>query len=349
MSEIRSALTLRPDLGESPVWHREEAALYWVDVRKGMWELLGGQSWSLITPGRQGLSPMPGDIFFSQDVDTNYQMGLTWQRTPGFRFIVHGSDTVTAGVALENPLQYVGGAVVLPKAFPVGEVDTGSGGSAVGSASPTPNVYPDIIGKIAFDPKTGKGTHQHIDGAILIRGFKTYNPTTDATFSSTGFSGSVNVVLEPVKNFKVVALNYWSKGGGRIIANTATPDFIVNPDFSLSLVHAFDGIYGAEITAPKTTLYGYYSMDKIDKNVTVDADGKTPIGYGIDGSQSANNKIYETTIGITQTFFKDAKIGGLQLMIQYSYLKRTPFSVPVGTPGDAKMNMVYVNFRYILP
>ena len=34
MSEIRSALSLRPDLGESPVWHRGEGALYWVDVRK---------------------------------------------------------------------------------------------------------------------------------------------------------------------------------------------------------------------------------------------------------------------------------------------------------------------------
>jgi len=34
MSEVRSVLSLRPDLGESPVWSREEAALYWVDVRK---------------------------------------------------------------------------------------------------------------------------------------------------------------------------------------------------------------------------------------------------------------------------------------------------------------------------
>jgi hypothetical protein len=36
-------------------------------------------------------------------------------------------------------------------------------------------------------------------------------------------------------------------------------------------------------------------------------------------------------------------------MVQYSNLKRTPFSVPTGTPTDAKMNMVYVNVRYLLP
>ena len=38
--------------------------LYWVDVRKGQWEVLGGQTWSLITPGRTGISPIPGDLFY---------------------------------------------------------------------------------------------------------------------------------------------------------------------------------------------------------------------------------------------------------------------------------------------
>ena len=57
----------------------------------------------------------------------------------------------------------------------------------------------------------------------------------------------------------------------------------------------------------------------------------------------------ETTVGITQTFFRDPKIGGMQLMVQYSNVQRTPFSVPAGTSSDAKLNMVYVNVRYVLP
>jgi hypothetical protein len=321
--------------------------LYWVQYQQGKFEFLGGQSWSFLVPNRNGLSPAPGDLFYSQDVDTNYQMGLTWGRTPGFRFIVHASDAVSAGVALENPQQYVGGAVVLPKAFTTAEVDTGSGSSAVGSSSPTPNPYPDIIAKIALDPKTG-GTHQHIDAAVLVRGFKTYNAGTDASFTKTGYGGSVNAVVEPVKNFRLIATNFFSKGGGRYIANTGTPDFIVNPDFSLSLVRSWSGIYGTEITAKNTLLYGYYSLDRINQNTTFDADGQTLIGYGIAG-QAANHKIDEATVGLTQTFFRDPKIGGMQLMIQYSHLKRTPFSVPAGTPSDAKLNMVYVNVRYLLP
>ncbi|HWF84263.1 MAG TPA: hypothetical protein VG222_05435, partial [Vicinamibacterales bacterium] len=130
--------------------------LYWAQYQQGKFEFLAGQSWSMLTPNRNGLSPMPGDIFYGQDVDTNYQMGLIWGRTTQFRFIAHATDTFTAGVSLENPQQYTGGAVVLPTGFNAAQVDTGSGGSAVGSSSSTPNMYPDVIGKIAFDPKTGK-------------------------------------------------------------------------------------------------------------------------------------------------------------------------------------------------
>ena len=68
---------------------------------------------------------MPGDIFYSQDVDTNYQMGLTWGRTLQYRFIAHPSDVVAAGVSIENPEQYVGSGVVLPASFPAAEVDNG--------------------------------------------------------------------------------------------------------------------------------------------------------------------------------------------------------------------------------
>ena len=50
--------------------------LFWIDVRKDQWEILGGQSWSMLTPNRKGISALPGDIFFSQVVDVNYMIGL---------------------------------------------------------------------------------------------------------------------------------------------------------------------------------------------------------------------------------------------------------------------------------
>lgn len=322
--------------------------LYWAQYTQGKFEFLAGQSWSLLVPGRNGISPMPGDLFYTQNVDTNYQMGLIWQRVPGVRFALHPNNTVALAVAAENPEQYVGGAVVLPKAFPAFEVDTGSGSSAVGTASPTPNLYPDITGKIAFDPHTGS-SHQHVDAAVMLSGFKTYNPSTNESFTKNGVSGSLNAILEATKNVHFIATNFFSNGGGRQIANTGTPDFIVNADFSLSLVQAFAGIYGAEVAAKKSLIYGYYSIDRINQRTALDADGTTQIGYGITGSQAANRTIQESTLGLTQTIFRDPNIGGLQLMFQASYLTRTPFSVPVGTPASAHLKMLYVNVRYLLP
>jgi hypothetical protein len=84
--------------------------LIWVDVRRKKLEFLAGQSWSLLTPNRAGLSPLPGDIFLGQSVDTNYLLGLTWSRNPQFRFVYHANDTITLGWSLEASEQYGGGA-----------------------------------------------------------------------------------------------------------------------------------------------------------------------------------------------------------------------------------------------
>ena len=73
----------------------------------------------MMTPGRKGISPLPSDIFYSQNMDTNYQVGLSWTRAPQFRFVYHASDVVSLGFALEQAEQYGGGSggggsIVLP-------------------------------------------------------------------------------------------------------------------------------------------------------------------------------------------------------------------------------------------
>src|SRR5579871_2200929 len=98
--------------------------LFWVDVRKGKLEFLAGQSWSMLTPNRRGISALPGDLFYSQTVDVNYMAGLTWTRQPGFRVLYHPSNTVTFGFSAENPEQYIGGSaggstITLPAAAPL--------------------------------------------------------------------------------------------------------------------------------------------------------------------------------------------------------------------------------------
>jgi hypothetical protein len=323
--------------------------LYWVDVRKDKVELFGGQSWSMLTPNRKGLSALPGDLFYSQDIDVNYQNGLVWSRNPQFRFIVHPTEKVAMGLSLENPEQYIGGSgggglITLPAALATPYANQLNNGNTTLSV---PDVHPDIIGKIALDPSS----RAHVEVAGVFRTFRVYNPLSTTHYTANGFGGSFNVNFELAKGFRVVSNNYWSDGGGRWIFGLA-PDVIVRPDGSLSPVHAGSTVDGFELSVKHTLLYAYYGGTFIRRDVAVDASGKSPVlvGYGYSGSPNSQNRaVHEPTFGLTQTFWRDPRWGALQLMLQYSYVLRYPWFVAGGAPKDAHASMVFVNLRYLLP
>src|SRR5262249_38370045 len=133
--------------------------LFWVDMRKSKYEFLVGQSWSMLTPNRKGISALPSDLFYSQVVDVNYVVGLTWTRQPGMRFIYHPTAKMAIGPSAENPDQYIGGSgggptVTLP-APP--SFLSGLGGTQLDNATNVqtiPNLHPDFIAKLAFDPNS---------------------------------------------------------------------------------------------------------------------------------------------------------------------------------------------------
>lgn len=321
--------------------------LYWVDVARGKFEFLGGQSWSLLTPGRSGISPMPSDIFYTQDMDTNYQAGLTWARQMQFRFVYHASPQVTAALSLENPQQYTGAGVTLPPLLTAmaNEVDNGANTTA-------PNAFPDVVGKLAFDPHIG-GKHMHVEVAGLLSTFKTYNPATNSTASAAGGGGSFNFNLELFKDFHWVGSSFYSSGGGRYIFGLA-PDFIIRGDGSPSPVRAASGISGFEYQAtPQTMLYGYYGGIAIGRNTALaltSTGAYAPVGYGYPGLSSNNNRaIQEGTFGVIQTFWKNEQYGALQLITQYSYLTRAPWYVAPGSPRSANLSEAYADIRYVLP
>ena len=174
-----------------------------------------------MTPNRVGISPMPGDIFYSQDMDTNYQVGLVWLRTPGVRLVYHPTDNVAWGFALEDPEQYTGGLVTFPAGFNTAQVDDAGGNTK------TPNKAPDIESKLAFDTHpNGGGRNFHIEVAGIYRAFRLNTPGL-GNVTKSGGGGSVNVNLELTKGFHLIANTFWSDGGGRYIFQLA-PDFAVN-------------------------------------------------------------------------------------------------------------------------
>lgn len=320
--------------------------LYWVDVAKNQWEVLAGQTWSLITPGRTGISPLPANLFYTQDIDVNYQAGLVWGRIPEFRIVYHPSDKAAIALALDNPEQYVGGSSGGPvPTFPAA-LTTYAGGELNNGTTTTgvPNVAPDVIVKLAFDPVK----QAHIEVGGVERNFKVWNPNNQQHYSAQGAGGFLNMNFEVVKGLRLITNNYWSDGGGRYIFGQA-PDLIARADGSLSLIHSGSTVTGFEFAQKNTAVYAYYGGIYVGRDSALDTNGK-PVGYGYAGSASSNNRaIQEATFGVTQTIWRDPRYGALQLMFQYSYLQRNPWSVATGQPSNASVNMAFWNLRYLLP
>lgn len=325
--------------------------LYWVDLRKGKFEFLAGQSWSLMTPNRKGISPLPGDLFYSQDMDVNYQAGLVWSRVGGYRLGFHPSDKVAFGLAFENSEPYIGGgnggsAVTLPSAFSAQAGAELNNGSSVISA---PALMPDISVKLAFDPTSR--FHAEIAGVLVAD--KIANPTGVATLTpfatntAVGGGGSVNLNAEVVKNVRFILNTFWSDGAGRYIFGQA-PDFMIRSNGDISLIHSASTVTGFEATAGKALLFGYYGGIYIPQDISYDTNG-SKIGYGMLTSDGQNRAIQEVTFGSNITLMRDPKWGAVNLIFQYSYVQRNPWLAAAGAPTNAHLNMGFFDVRYTLP
>ncbi len=321
---------------------------YYVDVRRGFWEVLGGQAWSMILPNRRGMSPLPADLFYTQVVDVNYTNGLFWGRIPGFRFIGHPTKTVAFGIALENSTQYFGGSggggvPTLPAAFATNyntQID-----NSVNNDRSIANVHPDIIAKITVDPSS----RFHFELGGVESSVRLFNPNTQQYFTKGGGGVSLTLNGEIVKNFRVITANYYNDGAGRYLFGAA-PNFIVRADGSPSLVHSASTVSGIEATIKNFAPYAYYGGVYIGRNIALDANGRTPIGYGYSGSPNSQNRsIQEVTAGWTHTLWRDGKYGALQWMFQYAYFFRNPWYVAPGAPKNAHEHALWFNLRYVLP
>jgi hypothetical protein len=346
--------------------------LFWVDVSKGKLEFLAGQSWSMMTPNRKGISPLPGDVFYTQVVDINYVAGLTWTRQPGLRVLYHPNDKVTFGFAAEQADQYMGGSaggstVTLPAAYLGLEGSQLDAGLNVGGCSNNtavtataisfsctgqgylgqPTVAPDLIAKVAFDPSA----QVHFEVTGIESNFKVTSLTAPLTtkHGATGGGVEVNANVEVVKNLRLMTNNFWSDGDGRYIFGQA-PDLIVRSDESLSLIHSGSTLDGLEAVINNTLLYAYYGGIYIGRDSAFDANGTSSIGYGYHGSANSQNRsINEITFGFNQTMWRNPRYGAINVMGQYEYLMRDPWYVAIGAPKATHDNTLYFDVRYTLP
>jgi hypothetical protein len=339
--------------------HTNRLRLYWLDLKRGKWEFLGGQTWGLQTPNRVGLSPAPGDVFTTIGEDAQTHVGLNYTRASEFRAVYHFSDAFQWGVATQNPDQFVGaGEVIFPFAF------NAALGPQLDAANQTtvPDIFPDLITKFAWDGGEA-GKHYHFEAGGLLTSAKITNvPIGGTTFdhhSKIGgsFFSAFNASLS--KNFRVLANATYGSGNGRYMIGLG-PQVVVFPNatgtnIDLSMVHSGGGILGAEAQAGKNTQFGfYYGGFYFQRNAFPDTTSplvvKPIIGFGgINSPNSANRAIQEGTFDWTQTFWKNPQYGAVLLVTQTSYVTRAPWFVALGAPKNAHLMMGYVSIRYVLP
>jgi hypothetical protein len=332
--------------------------LYFGYVKRGNWELLGGQTWSWLTPNRDGIGPIPSDLAITYNEDQNLGVGVPYTRAAEFRVAYHVNEHWAMGVGIENSNQFIGNYVALPAQF--SSIGSQFDNNANAGAA---NLMPDIIAKTTYD--TGLfGRHFHAELTGFFTGaHASVAPVGSSSFDSHkafGGGGQVAANYELVRNKLVVLANaFWSDGGAHYLVGTG-PELVVRPNaagtnVNLSMVHAGAGSAGFEWRAsPKEAFAVYYGADYYGRNFFPDTTNTTTpgtiIGYGGPGSPNTNNRaIQQVTFDWLLTTWKSERYGAVQFYTQYSYLTRAPWFVAPDEPKNAHLSMVYGGIRYVLP
>lgn len=160
--------------------------LYFGYAKRGKWEILGGQTWSWLTPNRDGIGPFPSELAVTYNEDQNLGVGVPYTRAAEFRVAYHVNEHWAIGAGIENSNQFIGGYVALPAQF-----------SAVGSQfdnnanTGAADLMPDILAKTTYDTNLG-ARHFHAE----LTGFKT--PPIPERLS---------VMAVPVRPIQIIALS----------------------------------------------------------------------------------------------------------------------------------------------
>jgi hypothetical protein len=352
--------------------HTDRIRVYWLDLKRGDWEFLGGQSWGLLTPNRVGIGPMPSDKFLTIGEDAQVHVGVNYTRAGMFMAAWHPNPNFAWGFGIENPQQYNNAEVTFPTAFNA-QLGTQFDNATVPGA---PNASPDFNTKMAYDSDPA-GRHFHFELGGMLTTVKITDLSAGNFVHHAKMGGGIQAALNYeliAKRLRFVADGMMGNGIGRYLIGMA-PNAVVmanaaGTDLNLSLVHSGNALAGFELQPGKNTQFGFYYGGMYaqrnfgsDFTVAPNAGGFRPnIGFGFPavlngsgvaqfgGSANNNNRsVQEATIDWTQTFWKNPQYGAVLLVTQTSYVTRSPWFVAAGAPKNAHLTMAYVSLRYVLP
>jgi len=270
------------------------------------WTFTGGQMWSLLTETKHGTDNRSEAL--PMTIDANYQVGFSWARQYGIRLAKNFGNKAWFAVSMENSqatLTAHGNAAN----FLLGSAGAGGGlyNSGVTTCSTTSsdvttctpaasysfNPAPDLIAKVALEPKFG---HYEIFGVYSRFRDRVFpcaeftNPACPSTltaasaieaYNSSKDGGGVgaNARWTFAKHLDFGLHGFGGSGIGRY-GSGGLADTTVNGDGTLHLLRGFQGMASLEWHGPKLDLYLYPGAEYAARSASVDLVSGKLVGYG---------------------------------------------------------------------
>jgi type II secretory pathway pseudopilin PulG len=326
--------------------------------------LLFGQTWSLITGFKQGLTARQENIPLT--IDGQYVPGFDWVRLSQVRYTQKFNDMFSAAVSAENPAALVTanastGAPALNTIFNnpgASNSFTPPNGSAFAANNITLDYLPDLVAKVAVDPGYG-----HFEVFATERFFRSRDIVTgqqkNLKTNATGFGGSMILPVVP-KMVDFQASVIAGRAVGRY-GSAQLPDATINAGtLGVEPLRGFSALAGLIVKpAPAWTLFSYVGEEQVNRrDFFLSTGGKTyAYGYGSSafdnsgcetegvGVCAANtSRIVSGTVGGWWKFYQ-GWLGNGQLGLTDTWIKREIFSGIGGDPST-NINITMVSFRY---
>jgi hypothetical protein len=337
------------------------------------WTLTGGQMWSLATEYNRGLANLSEAIPLT--IDAQYNVGYTWARQYGFRFVKQMGPRLAIGASVEAAQTLNIGGHNLPV---IAYQQLGNGGGLYNpTANYSFNYAPDLVAKAAYDRDWGHfeifGVGRFFRDRVFPNGAPPPGapqpPTTSAlgayTSKSAGGGAGANARVSLVnKRYVLGAHALVGNGMGRYSSSTLA-DATAHPNGSLELLTGGSALGTFEWhPTPRLDVYSYYGGEYAKRAYYntgyINTTTGQPIvgGYGAPtndvsgcyvetlpsngqasgpGSCNADTRnIQEGTVGYWFRFYRGA-YGTVQQGIQYSYVVRHTWQ-GIGDPAAGLPN-----------
>ena len=322
--------------------------------------ILAGQTWSLLTQTKVGLSPRTEDL--PATIDAQYAVGFVWTRNVGVR-IVKGfdHDKFDIGLSVESPQDtYAQTGYPAGPTLNVTNNGTASGGATLNSSATYSTEFaPDIIAKASADPGYG---HYEVFGVARFLHDRVENVgtgTSKTKLAGGGGAGLLVPVVPKLVDFRLSGLIGDGIGRyGSAQLNDATiardggpqplPEVIALAGLTLHATKALDlyGLAGTEtilhresysITNGKTvTNFGYGNPNYVNTGCNIEL---SPLVC------TANTRSIVQGVGGFWWKFLKGDYGTMQVGLQDSYTRKFVFRGVGGSP-NTNDNIVLASLRY---